>query len=402
MGVQKNRILVVVILMWTLNLCWVVSQIHAQIGDKVAKRFVNSVIQLTAEFSNGDLEYGFGFLVGERKNKLYVVTADHVVRAHAPDVKTVKVRARFHEFRGESFPVKLLDLFDRELDLALLEVPKPYTDYRWEREFYHPSPERGDRVWFIGRNKKWWIPTDIGAGAVSKPPLRGELLVDILGVQPGTSGAPLITEEGIVGMITEDGVTVVALGIDTIRQIVTLEWNYPWHLEKYNFETVSRPADAAVKADAQRYAPATTKTILANVDRRDARATARAILQSFQNKDLRTLAELAIKRHRYQWLELAENGINHPAYFKVFSGWRWQAVFEWDGDIGDVRYRHYVGTSRDEYVANVKFADIELPEIAVVNMIWEDGKWVFEDIHSPNMENFVKGSKAFKMDSEPY
>ncbi|GEM_PF-4178107 len=48
---------------------WPVTDVYAQDGDKVGKRFVNNVLQLTVKFSNGDETNGFGFVVDEREQK---------------------------------------------------------------------------------------------------------------------------------------------------------------------------------------------------------------------------------------------------------------------------------------------------------------------------------------------
>ncbi len=85
-------------------------------------------------------------------------------------------------------------------------------------KIFSSHPERDDKVWFIGRNKDWYVPTDAAIGRINKPPLMGEIYVDIYSVRPGTSGAPLITKKGIIGMIIQDsGVEAVALDISTIH-----------------------------------------------------------------------------------------------------------------------------------------------------------------------------------------
>jgi len=206
--------------------------------DNIPDRFRNNVLQLTVILSNKEVMNGFGFVVGERDGILYVVTAQHVVFSDDPDVKTKEVWARFYENRGKSYKAKLLDLSYPLLDMALLEIPKPSENYKWERKYFYPHPKRNDRVWFIGRNRDWYIPTDKGTGNISKPPFMNEIHAEIFTVQPGTSGAPLLTKEGIVGMIIEDsGYDAVAVNIDTIKQVITQYWKYPWGLEEFRIET---------------------------------------------------------------------------------------------------------------------------------------------------------------------
>ncbi len=135
-------------------ICWLSSDSYAEpIGDEVAGKFMNNVVRITAKFTDGNPEYGFGFIVGEKINKLYIVTAKHVARRDAPPgVKTTEVRVRFENDKGKSHKAILLDLSLQDLDLALLEIAKPVTGYKWEKACIQRQPERGDEAWFIGRN----------------------------------------------------------------------------------------------------------------------------------------------------------------------------------------------------------------------------------------------------------
>ncbi len=96
---------------------WPVGDTHAQIGDKLGKKFLNNVVQLTVKFSNGDETNGFGFVVGEREGQLYVVTANHVLHLNNPDVKTAEVQVRFFQDQagkpvtGEALDVSSTQIF---------------------------------------------------------------------------------------------------------------------------------------------------------------------------------------------------------------------------------------------------------------------------------------------------
>ena len=211
--------------------------VSAQEGDRIAQRFLHNVVELTVTFSDDSIEHGFGFVVGERANSLFVVTARHVVRSDEPDVATTRVQVRFYADQGRAYPAELLNLSYRSVDLALLDVGKPFESYAWEPQYYYLASQRGDRVWFIGRNQDWWWPTDSRAGEIEETPLMGDLPVSMSSVLPGTSGAPIFTQEGIVGMIIEDSPEqVVVLDIGIIRQIVAERWSYPWGLEEFQGE----------------------------------------------------------------------------------------------------------------------------------------------------------------------
>jgi len=237
---------------------WLVSQICAdELGDKLAERFMNNVVQLTVTLSDGGEQDGFGFVVGERGNKLYVVTANHVVRFDDdPDVRTEKVLAQFRGKRGEFYPAKLLNLSDLRSDLGLLEIPKPFRGYQWERKHFWPHPRRNEKAWFIGRNREWYVPPV--AGVVSNSPSRRNNRFEtyLTTVQSGTSGSPLFTEKGIVGMIILDSPPEVTVSdIETIRLVVEEEWGYPWDLQLYGGQVVSESVRSDKRPDRRKEEP---------------------------------------------------------------------------------------------------------------------------------------------------
>jgi hypothetical protein len=199
----KKRIISLTVLFLTL---YPILPAHAATeGDKVTKRYRNSVVYITTEPQHPKGN-GFGFVVGENKigSKLYVVTASHVVKEDGPpsddDSKDSKISLTFCEERHKK-EAKLLNN-NIDLDIALLEVSKP-RGYQWKRGYYCSNYEKGDNVWFIGKQGKCEIPPDNQAGEIVKENLAGFLEVSIPSVKPGTSGAPLIHENGIIGMILQ-------------------------------------------------------------------------------------------------------------------------------------------------------------------------------------------------------
>ena len=231
------------------------SQLEAQSskGDAVTEKFLPNVVQVQATFSDGAAQTGFGFVVGERDNILYVVTARHVVRSTTPDVTTQAVTAIFYDDAGRARPAEPLNVRLPETDLALLALPRPFAQYAWQARFCDLQPQRGQEAWFIGRNGKWDVP--LRPGLIEKAPRSisgGKFLVNLASVEPGTSGAPLITERGIAGMIIEDTYRdqTTVLGMQAIYEAVAAEWNYPWGLQEYT-------ADAEPSATPQVTATAT-------------------------------------------------------------------------------------------------------------------------------------------------
>jgi len=199
------------------------------------EKYQQNVLALTASFEDGTNQHGFGFVVGESevKNELYVITANHVVRTYSEDsdelINATQVSAKFFKNQGaEPEPATLLNVLDTRLDLALLSVQKPYL-YQWEKRYFCAEHNRNDEVWFIGRNEEWPI---LQAGRIIKPEdIDGFIHADIPGIEVGTSGAPLISNNGIIGIIVDDGgYQIRATAIELVQKLVTGK-NYPWQLQ---------------------------------------------------------------------------------------------------------------------------------------------------------------------------
>jgi len=77
------------------------------------------LVMISAQFDNASKD-GAGIIIDHNVGRLYVVTANHVVREGPREAKSVKVR--FHWLPGESFEAKLADNFDVSLDVAVLVV----------------------------------------------------------------------------------------------------------------------------------------------------------------------------------------------------------------------------------------------------------------------------------------
>jgi hypothetical protein len=177
---------------------------------------------------------GFGFIVGERNGFLYVVTARHVIAGNSdnPDSKPSKtVKITFYSEQENAYDAKVLRA-DSMHDLALLSVPTP-RGFRWQPKCLAgaENANRGSHVWFVGRNATWYVPVEPGAVTSERPGIDSRIQLERLEVREGTSGAPLISDAGIVGMIQSDSNDDTrALTIAFIHSAIQ-EWNDPWDLE---------------------------------------------------------------------------------------------------------------------------------------------------------------------------
>lgn len=212
-------------------------------GAKIGKEIKEYVVQITPKFKNGE-GTGFGFIVGERDDNFFVVTAKHVVikeEKEKPEEKAELIELTFYKDQGKLYKAKLLNIDKSGIDLALLEVQKPFKKFEWNKKIIDTrSPKENEPVWFIGWNNEIRIcPFD--DQKIIESPLTNNNIIKVAtrDVQKGTSGSPLFTEKGIVGMIITDESTKhnenihisKALYIETIKNVVLNIWKYPWDLE---------------------------------------------------------------------------------------------------------------------------------------------------------------------------
>ena len=203
-------------------------------------------------------EDGFGFITGEWQDELLIVTAAHVVEAARDSGEAVDIKFfnDYHEYKGTVIRVL-------SNDIALLSVKKP-DNLKWQ-VFCLGFAREGDDAAFIGRNSDWYIPVGRNYQGTINHFQGNSIIVDILSVQSGTSGAPLITASGIVGMIVAtDGVETTVITNSTLRNALNEYPNY-FQLENTNGEIRDRdgnPYPTNVMKDGKRWM---TKNLTINV-----------------------------------------------------------------------------------------------------------------------------------------
>lgn len=239
-------------------------------GAEVTRPYEPGTIRITAQFDDCEDDEGFGFVVGERADgALFAVTADHVLSCdHDENKRTAPRRATRIEVRFATAPDEPIEAARVTglpgKDLALLKLPKPRLPVSlapsWCGRF-----SRGERVWFIGRDRRWYVPLDRDSGGIEagEPDWDGRIQVSIDSVRRGTSGVPLIATSGILGMITNNATnSATALSIETVRRFVTQN-GFPWQLAECGsapagpvpaprtstvaFHVRPKPADATVR-----------------------------------------------------------------------------------------------------------------------------------------------------------
>jgi hypothetical protein len=222
---------------------------EATSGEGLARGLRKNVVRVCGS--------GFGFIVGERSGQLYIVTPNHVVEDCSGKPRAITLS--FFSRPGESVAARVLT-GNTHPDLAVLQAAAP-PNFSWERNCEADIHKlivstgtddlRGLRAWFVGRSADskniWFVPSN--PGLINGGPNTEELIaVEITTVLPGTSGAPLITDSGIVGMIIQEENAGVAraLSLDYIRRFFR-ERQLEWSL-KAPADSSSIPEIAAVAA----------------------------------------------------------------------------------------------------------------------------------------------------------
>jgi sulfatase modifying factor 1 len=229
---KLRQLFILLMMVWSFSIVSVPAT--GQEGSEDISKFMKNVVQLTVTFSDNTTMRGFGFIVGEQDvgkpdRMLYVLTANHVVRSSVPGVKVKEIKAKFCSYRLKSYLAELLEVADPELDFAVLEVQKPMPKFQWETQFFDQNPAAKSEAWFIGFKGEC---EESGAMMLNKVTYKGMSVLNNQ-VQPGTSGAPLISKQGIVGMITQSQQgSAEAVKIAIIRQIAE-EAGVPWGLQEF-------------------------------------------------------------------------------------------------------------------------------------------------------------------------
>lgn len=195
-----------------------------------------NIVAIQSTFADGSSENGFGFITGEKNGQLYLVTAGHVV--HGREAKTPqKIQVRFYSTLRQ-YPAEEENWFEAD-DLSLLTLPKPAT-LQWKPAFAHYSPQNYQTVRFVGKNQDWISP---GTGEIFRLS-KDRIEFTMYSLEPGCSGAPLIGDKGIIGLILQDErASSVALHLARIRELIG-DARYPYFsAELYDAAAVSVPSN---------------------------------------------------------------------------------------------------------------------------------------------------------------
>jgi S1-C subfamily serine protease len=176
-----------------------VSALQNATGEEPLKHLVVMI----QSFMDDRASNGAGIIFGRQGSRLYIVTANHVVRMGVQQAQ--RVRVQFKWVPGEWWDARVLEHEDRDLDIAVLSVlgqELDIPDLEWRSWVPPEKLNPGAPVRPIGfpRGEPWYTPQQRHLfHSVTPLHTRSEGELD-----PGNSGGALVTDDwGIVGVVSQ-------------------------------------------------------------------------------------------------------------------------------------------------------------------------------------------------------
>lgn len=200
MGIQKKFFITALVVIFSMiSGC---ASISSKSSVESAERFRPQVVSIASKRNGEQSNYGFGFVVGEIDNLLYVVTANHVLREPGSGFEADEISVSFFQREGSIKGQLIKEINDEGNDIGVIKVDKP-DGFRWRRHVISPvSTELRAKVVSIGKGRKFGI--DVIPGRVSSSDSSTLTIAGLDEVREGSSGAPVLTKDGLVGMISID------------------------------------------------------------------------------------------------------------------------------------------------------------------------------------------------------
>ena len=218
---------------------------HADVSLRErAQSLRHNVVSVNAKMTNTN-QQGFAWIIGERDEYLYLVTANHVIEGANPGDKLKALTVRFFRDGNTVHTAQVVAGDSKGLDLAVLKIAMPLRA-PWlyaAADITAISPQ--SKVTYIGKAADWHVAEQFGQ--IEHVNTSANNLYDVsavgLELDVGTSGAPLIGERGIIGLIaTHSAHQTGIISLAKIKEVVTsrsLPWGLlPWIDSPYTLEGI--------------------------------------------------------------------------------------------------------------------------------------------------------------------
>ncbi len=205
---------------------------QGELAPITSEDLMRQIVMIKCQIGDGE-SFGAGIIFGKGSNRLYIVTANHIVRRGTDEAQKVRILLRW--LPGEWKAAELLENTDRDLDLAVLaiDLSKEGVDVgalRWDQLGDVRSLKSGDSVYSLGYPKGEPWHTYVTPDRFSKNS-RDSIFFESNFIGPGNSGGALLNEKReILGMITEfDVPNGSAVSIQSVLDVLK-DWTYPVNL----------------------------------------------------------------------------------------------------------------------------------------------------------------------------
>jgi len=170
-------------------------------GPALGARLLKNVVRVRAA---GIGEHGFGLVVGVEARHVLVLTARHVIADGKGPSTSISASFCLGD-TGDAVEraATLVHEFDAgERDIALLRVQRP-PDYRLLMEAVAPAETLALRqeAWLLGQDDQCGVAPGTAA-VLALPDAREQLAIEHPGARGGSSGGPVISAYGVLGIVT--------------------------------------------------------------------------------------------------------------------------------------------------------------------------------------------------------
>jgi ankyrin repeat protein len=200
--------------------------------DKAIDTTSQLVVMITDQLGT-EPAFGAGIVFGRDKDRLYIVTANHVVR-RGPTVAT-NIRVAFKPRPDKALSAKLLAQGDRELDVAVVVLEGwaglgvDGCKLPFNRLGNTGALQRGNTVYAIGNpnGEKWRMPAPDRLYSIGPDQLQFQSAF----IAVGSSGGALLNSDArIVGMVRRDEAPSGSAIPMSAALALALKWGYPVQL----------------------------------------------------------------------------------------------------------------------------------------------------------------------------